>query len=219
MDKIRLFRETLLEWARNNLINYPWRKKRNPYRVLIAEILLHRTRAEQIIAPYTSLLAECPDMYSLARTDIRKLHDLLGSLGLRWRVDLLHAMAQDIVGKLDGNIPEDKESLMKLPGVSHYIASAVRCFAYGYPDPILDTNTLRVVGRVFGVAITDSSRRSKKMMEFMETIIDKEEPDLFNYGLLDFGKMICMKRKPACEKCPMSFCQFGKSRHSRGVVV
>ncbi len=211
------FRQNLLNWGRNNLINYPWRKNRTPYRVLVAEILLHRTRAEQVVPLYNSLLSKCPNIFSLAAMDIEELRRLLRSAGLRWRVDLMHRMARMIVDEYGGRIPERKEDLMELPGVSEYIASAVMCFAYGHPEPLLDTNTVRIAGRVFDIEIKDSSRRSKKMRELMRSLLDIEKPDIFNYAMIDFGKKVCRKRDPDCIICPLQICSY--RRRFAGTLV
>ncbi|AGK61345.1 hypothetical protein Asulf_01354 [Archaeoglobus sulfaticallidus PM70-1] len=202
------FRKALLSWGERNIVNYPWRKNRTPYRVLLAEILLHRTRAEQVIPLYNNLVALCPDAFSLAAIDRGELHRMLKSAGLRWRIDLMHEMAKTIVERYNGEIPEKREELMKLPGVSEYIASAVRCFAYGYPEPLLDTNTVRIAGRVFDIEVKDSSRRSKKMREFMRNLLDTERPDVFNYAMIDFGKKVCKKRNPECFACPLWMCSY-----------
>ena len=83
------------------------------------------------------------------------------------------------------------EDLTSLPGVSHYIASAVRCFAFGYPDALLDTNTVRVSGRIFGLPVSDSSRRSKLFREVLERLLDQRCPREFNWTLIDFAWAIC----------------------------
>lgn len=204
------FRELLLSWGKKNIVDYPWRKNRTPYRVLVAEILLHRTRAEQVIPLYNNLIISCPDVHSLAAVDRRKLQKMLKSAGLRWRIDLMHEMAKTIVENYGGKIPSQKEELMKLPGVSEYIASAVRCFAFGYPEPLLDTNTVRITGRVFGIEVKDSSRRSKKMRDLMKNLLDTEKPDIFNYAMIDFGKKVCKKRGPECFACPLWMCSYRK---------
>lgn len=209
------FRKLLLKWGESNIIPYPWRENRTPYRVLLAEVLLHRTRAEQVIPLYTSLISLCPDVFSLAALERNKLHMILKSAGLRWRIDLMHKMAKEIVDNYNGKIPEEKEELMKLPGISDYIASAVRCFAYGYPEPLLDTNTVRITGRVFGIQVKDSSRRSKKLRKFMEVLLDPGRPDTFNYAMIDFGKKICKKRNPECSVCPMWMCVYRKGIMSK----
>jgi len=206
--KVKEFRKKILEWGQHNLLDYPWRRTCDPYRILIAEMLLHRTRSEQVIPLYLKFLEKFPSVEHLSRADYEEVEKLLRPAGLHWRIRQIHRMAQVVAEKYGCKIPEDYESLKSLPGVSDYIASAVRCFAFGHPEPILDTNTVRIVGRVFGLKISDSSRRSKKFRRIMEIILDREEPRLFNYSLIDFGKLVCRARNPLCEKCPvMHICE------------
>lgn len=203
-DSIREFRRKIIEWGKKNLREYPWRWTRDPYRTLIAEMLLHRTRSEQVIPIYLEFIRRYPDMRALARARFEEIQKVLHSAGLRWRVRLLHEMSRKIMDEFSGEIPRDIRDLKSLPGISDYIASAVRCFAFGYPEPILDTNTVRITGRVFGIEITDSSRRDRKFRDLMSRLVDPERPELFNYSLLDLGKTICKKRNPECRICPLN---------------
>jgi len=203
-DKKARFQKKLIEWGRKNLIMYPWRRSENPYELLVAEILLHRTRAEQVLPVYEEFIRTYPDINALYRSDCRELERLLHPLGLRWRARLLHEMARVIVEKFGSKIPENYDELLSLPGVSDYTASAVRCFAFGYPEPLLDTNTVRVVGRVFGIRVTDSTRRNRAFRNFMKSLVPEENPKMFNYALLDFGKTVCRVRSPNCDSCTLA---------------
>ncbi len=207
--RVHEFRKRIIEWGKRNIIEYPWRKTRNPYRILIAEMLLHRTRSEQVVPLYMKFLERFPSIEHLSRADYEEVEKILRPAGLRWRIRQIYRMAQVIAERYGYRIPEDYDDLKSLPGVSDYIASAVRCFAFEYPEPILDTNTVRIAGRVFGLRISDSSRRSKKFRKIMEIVLDKENPKLFNYSLIDFGKLVCRAREPLCRKCPvMHICEY-----------
>jgi A/G-specific adenine glycosylase len=202
--------EQLIPWWRMNKRRFPWRTSRDPYRILVAEVLLHRTRAEQVEPIYEEFIQKFPNCHSLAEANEYEVYRILYPLGLRWRVKLLIQMAEVIESKFDGIIPSNREQLEELPGVSHYIASAVRCFGYGIPDVILDTNTVRILGRVHGIKVTDSSRRSKKFAEMYDSILDKAKPRDFNFAMIDLGALICTPNEPRCIKCPiMNLCEFG----------
>lgn len=207
---VKEFRERLLEWGKKNFQDYPWRHTDDPYKILLAEILLHRTRAKQVIPLYENMIINFPTIKDISKASMSKLQEILHSAGLHWRNKLLKNMARDIVIKHGGEIPRDRQNLHSLPGVGNYIASAVRCFAFGYPEPILDTNTVRVVGRLTGITVTDSSRRSKKFLEIMKGLVDPENPRDFNYALLDLAQLICTKRPPPlCHICPVEdFCKY-----------
>ncbi len=208
---VKGFQRSLLRWWKKHKRHYPWRSTRSLYRVLVAEVLLHRTRADQVVPVYHALIARFPSIRSLADSDYPEVERLLTPAGLRWRTRLLHEMAKEVVRRHNGRIPVNREELEALPGVSHYIASAVRCFALGADDVLLDTNTVRIVGRLMGVPVTDGSRRSRTFRELLEFLIDRHHPRAFNFALIDLGAQICRARQPRCAECPVSgYCNYAR---------
>ena len=206
------FRKDLLAWWEENRRSYPWRETRDPYQILVAEVLLHRTRADHVVPVYHQFLDTYPSVSELAKASVDQLGDLIQPLGLHWRVELLFNMAQELHVRFDDQIPTERENLESLPGVSHYISTAVRCFAYGYPDALLDTNTVRICGRILDIPVTDGSRRSKKFRNLLENLVDPDRPGDFNFALLDHGALICRSRTPLCKECPVrKHCYYGKS--------
>ena len=194
----------ILEWGKDNMRNYPWRNTRDAYRIMIAEIMLHRTKADQVKEVYEAFIEKFPDFISIVKTGPENIKSELHSLGLPWRSDLLHRMAEEVVKKYDGVLPQNRMKLMELPGVGHYIASAVLCFGYNLPEPMLDTNTVRVIGRVFGIKITDSSRRSKKFEKIVHDLVACGEPRRFSLSLIDFAAIICTSgNNPRCDICSL----------------
>lgn len=178
--------------------------------------MLHRTKAPQVLAVYPSFLRRYPDMAALAEASREELHQDLASLGLRQRVDMLYAMGQEIVNRFAGRIPGSKEDLVSLPGVSDYIAGAVRCFSRNKPEPLIDTNTVRVIGRLFGLKTTDSSRRNRLFRDLHAALVAPDNPRDYNYALLDLAAQICTKvRPPDCPSCPVrQYCCYGRSSHT-----
>jgi A/G-specific adenine glycosylase len=196
------FRKALLEWWSNSRRTFPWRETNDPYKILVAEILLHRTRAGQVASLYCDFLQTFPSIQAIAQCSTDDLASFLHSIGLRWRSDSLHDMAKTIIAEHEGRVPQAREQLEALPGVGPYIAGAVRCFAFGYPEPMLDTNTVRVLGRVFGLPVTDASRRSRRFRSLLELLLDTERPREFNLALIDLGAVVCTSRQPLCSRCP-----------------
>lgn len=194
-------REDLLHWWSTAKREFPWRETCDPYKVLIAEVLLHRTRAEQVIPLYNMVLSRFPDVSALSRSTPDELSQMLWTGGLHWRWKLLHAMSAEIVTRFDGEIPGSFTELTSLPGIDHYIASAVRCFAFGYPDVLLDTNTVRLVGRLFELEVTDSSRRSRLYRSILQGWLDRQHPQEFNLALIDLSAKICTPKAPRHEDC------------------
>lgn len=212
-----VFRQTLIAWGQEHFRSFPWRKMEDPYRILMAEVMLHRTQAPQVVPVYERFIEIYPDAASLARASSEDLHALLFPLGLRWRVDLIWTMAAEIADRFEGQIPKEKGDLLSLPGVSDYITSAVRCFAWNLPEPLIDTNTVRVIGRLFGLEIKDSSRRNRHFRELIAALVDPEYPRAYNYALLDLAHLICHKRRtPECSRCPVqAYCVYGAGQLPR----
>jgi len=191
----------LLQWWHTAKREFPWRATHDPYKIIIAEVLLHRTRADQVVPLYNMFIRRFPDVFALSKSTPDELSQMLHSGGLHWRWKLLHAMSQEIVTKFSGEIPRNLSELLSLPGISYYIASAVRCFAFGYPDVLLDTNTVRVAGRVFGLKVADSSRRSHLFKSLLQGWLDVQHPQEFNFALLDLAAKVCTPRAPQHEEC------------------
>lgn len=204
------FREALERWGQRHFRQFPWRQTRNPYNILVAEVLLHRTRAPQVIPVYQKLVARYPDARALAHASKQELQAALQSLGLRWRTDLLHAMAAELAARFGGEIPRNKQDLLSLPGVSEYIASATLCFAWNEPEAIVDTNTVRVVARLFGIEIRDSLRRNRRFRELVRSLVDPANARAYNFAMLDLAAAVCTPKEPAHDDCPvLAFCRTG----------
>jgi len=213
-ETLATLRPALLRWGESHFRPFPWRQTRDPYRILLAEILLHRTQVKQMVAVYERLVASYPDIPALAAADKATLDALLFSLGLRWRTDLLHVMAQEINTRFEGHIPTDRADLLSLSGVSEYIAGAVRCFAWDQPEVLMDTNMVRIAGRLLGWPVKDSSRRNARFRRALELLVDPQEPRAFNYALLDLAHLVCHKRQePRCQECPLRpWCHHGSTK-------
>jgi A/G-specific adenine glycosylase len=201
----------LLNWWETNKREYVWRKTRDSYSVLVSEVLLHRTRADQVAKIFCAFMKRYPTAKSLARARTGEVVRLLRPLGLRWRAKLLVKMAREIEEQYHGSVPRDLESLKSLPGVGDYIASAFLSLEEGRPVPILDTNTVRIVGRVFGKEVSDSSRRSDRFRLFYSSLQDPSRPRDFNLAMIDLGALICHPTNPQCHVCPISTeCEYGR---------
>ena len=205
-----LARNSILKWGIKNQRSFSWRLSNSRYEIFVSEFLLHRTRAYQVSRIYDSFIRLYPDFESIAGSTKSNLRKELKTLGLNWRIDSLYDCALIISRDYKGILPLDKSALLSLPGVGEYIASAVMCFCTGSIEPVLDTNTVRFIGRFYGLKITDSSRRSKRFKEFLLEFLKGENPRQFIYLLIDFAFAVCTPSKPKCTTCPIKIlCNFG----------
>lgn len=203
-EKAGKIHSAILAWGSKNIRKFPWRNTDDPYRVIVAEIMLHRTKAEQVERIYEDFLRKYRGIHDIYKTPLDELMGDISSLGLSWRGRLMHEMARYIVEECDSRIPSSKEGLLKLPGVGPYIASALMCFVYKKPEPVLDTNTVRVIGRLHGIRISDSSRRSKKFESIMRSYLKYGCPRDFSLSLIDLAALVCTSSEsPHCEMCPV----------------
>jgi A/G-specific adenine glycosylase len=204
----------LIAWGKKHFRQFPWRFTRNPYRLLVAEIMLHRTQASQVVPVYNRFIEHYPDVASLAQAKKKDLREIAYPLGLRWRIDLINEMAIELEGRFHGRVPRRKSDLLSLRGVSVYIAGAVRCFGWNIPEPLIDTNTVRIVGRLFGLEQKESSRRNRVFRELITALVSPDEPRAYNYALLDLADQVCTKRQaPRCDECPLlPMCVYGASQ-------
>jgi A/G-specific adenine glycosylase len=123
----------------------------------------------------------------------------LAPLGLRWRAENVIAVADELIDRHGGQVPADESGLRALTGVGDYVASAVRCFAYGVPTVLLDANTKRIVARMTGAKNAGAWRTRLEIYRLAGT----RGPDAdFNYALLDFGAVVCKPSTPDCTRCP-----------------
>jgi A/G-specific adenine glycosylase len=197
-------RKILISWGKANFRAFSWRMTRDPYKILLSEVMLHRTQAIQVVPVYRQFVQTYPDLQTMVQASKSELHDSLYSLGLRWRIDMLYEMGKEIMNRFDGEIPVAREDLLSLSGVSEYIAGAVRVFSWNLPEPLADTNTVRIIGRLFGLEIRDSSRRSNRFRKLLELLIDREQARAYNYALLDLADKVCTKKRPPdCPHCPL----------------
>lgn len=191
---INYFRRKVLVWGRSNYADFPWRSTSNRWHALVAEIMLQRTKAEQVLPVYISFA----DKYRIPEDFINdKSARPFEPLGLHWRDREFRSLTTVLA---NGNVPEAREVLLKLPGVGPYISAAFRSLHAGVRDVIIDSNVVRLYGRYFGFLTDGETRRKKWFMHLAERITPLKSFKDFNYGLLDFTRMVCRPR-PRCLEC------------------
>lgn len=204
MDAVSFFHTRLHDWYTRNGRTFPWRETTDPYRVLIAELMLRRTQARQVEPVYRVFIAKFPDPAALATAEPAEVATTLYPLGLPWRALQFQKMAIQVVAQTGGTIPGDRHELLALAGVGDYVASAVRTVAFGEPGVLVDTNTVRVAGRYLGFPTHAESRRNRAVRAAIGTLIDPTRPREANLALLDFAALVCRAPRPQCGQCPMA---------------
>ena len=201
---IQWFRQQLLTWAEDNLRDYPWRRSKNPYNILVAEFLLQRTDADTVAPIYETFLTRYPTLEKLAIAPVDDIAKLLQPLGLFFRAERLSETARIITEQYKGIIPETETELLQLPGIGKYTARAILSQAFNQPAAVLDTNVARILERFFGIEGSRVKSRCKILWNAAETIAPDREVGHWNLTLLDFGAIICTARNPKCSECPLA---------------
>ncbi len=203
----RKFRERLLKWYAQHGRDLPWRKTAVPYEILVSEIMLQQTQVDRVLPKYQEWLAKYPTMEDLAEAPLSDVKKTWYPLGYNIRPVRLHSIARESVVRYGGTLPRDAESLLAFKGIGRYTAGAIRAFAFKEDAPILDTNVMRVLHRVF-VGKGDAKRQKTALWGLSEAMIPRGKGYDFNQALMDFGAMVCIARDPYCLLCPMNgFCK------------
>jgi A/G-specific adenine glycosylase len=200
----RTFQKRLLAWYRRNGRDLPWRDTKDPYNILVSEIMLQQTQVDRVIPKYHEFLAKYPTVADLARSPVEEVTRTWYPLGYNIRPVRLHGIAREAVARYGGAIPSSEEELLSLKGIGRYTAGAVRSFAFGIDAPILDTNVARVLARVFLPKANPKGGADRtRLWSLSEALIPRGNGYDFNQALMDFGATVCTARKPACQTCTM----------------
>ncbi len=215
----RRFQTRLLKWYAAHGRDLPWRKTTDPYHILVSEVMLQQTQVDRVLPKYHEFLARYPSFEALAAARVSDVQKIWYPLGYNIRPKRLHGIARETVARYGGQLPRDAEALLAFKGIGRYTAGAIRSFAFNEDAPILDTNVIRVLHRVF-VARGDPKTQKSKLWQLSEALIPRGQGYAFNQAIMDFGALCCSARTPACAQCPMkTFCKtypfVRKARESR----
>jgi A/G-specific adenine glycosylase len=209
-EVLRMFQTRLLCWFRKNGRDLPWRRTRDPYEILVSEVMLQQTQVDRVRGYYARFLREYPTARHLSAAHPARVRESWEGLGYYARARNLHAAARTVTEQHGGQFPRRLEEIMALPGVGRYTAGAVLSFAYGEPAPVLDTNVRRVLRRVFvRRGAKSTARLDRRLWALAEAVIPAKQVWAFNQALMDFGAIVCAARAPKCGNCPIkSICVF-----------
>jgi A/G-specific adenine glycosylase len=210
---IRAFQRRLISWYQKHGRDLPWRRTRDPYAILVSEVMLQQTQVQRAMLYYDKFLQRYPTVEELARADAGEVRETWEGLGYYARARNLQRTAQKIVMDHSGRFPQRPEELTALPGIGQYTAGAVLSFAFRRDAAILDTNAARVLTRFFDLP------PEQQTTSFLWTVARQVTPPgqahLFNQAIMDLGATICLARTPRCPVCPLRtvcrYCQTSRA--------
>jgi len=203
-DRIRRLRRVLVGWFAVNGRDLPWRRTRDPYAVWVSEVMLQQTQVETVIPYYERFMRRFPTVAVLAAARLDAVLKCWEALGYYGRARNLHRAAGMVMSQFGGEIPSDREALLRLPGVGAYTAGAIASIAFDRPEPIVDGNVMRVLCRLFRVhGDPRSGRTSKRLWEMAAVLVPRWCPGIFNQAMMELGALVCRPGEPDCGACPV----------------
>lgn len=196
----RRFRTAMLGWYRRHPRTFPWRRRRDPYSVLIGEIMLQRTRGEHVADVYREFLRRWPNPRSLASARESSIASVIRPLGLAKRASILKRLGTAL--SKEGRVPVEPAQLEQMPGVGPYAAHAVPAFALGRNLPVIDWVIARVVRRYFGLPHEKRPNADRELWSFASHLACRGRARELWLGTLDFAAAVC-KPQPLCEICSL----------------
>jgi A/G-specific adenine glycosylase len=193
----------LLRWYRRDGRELPWRNEKDPYRILVSEVMLQQTQVARVQTKYREFLREFPTFRRLAEARTSEVIRTWRGMGYNGRALRLHLLSKIIVREFGGKLPSDIESLRKLPGIGRYTAHAIACFAFRQQVPVVDTNIIRVLGRLYPVQSNGALPGPEIVWKLAAAHLPRSDAHDWNQALMDLGATICTAARPRCEICPL----------------
>ncbi len=206
--------DSLLRWYDREAADLPWRRRRDPYAVWLAEIMLQQTQVNTVIPYYERFLHTFPGLPTLAAAGLDEVLKLWEGLGYYSRARNLHRTARLLVEEHDGRFPRTAAELQQLPGIGRYTAGAIASIAFDEAAPVLDGNVMRVFARLTDLDedITRAATQ-RRLWALAQEWLPETRAGAWNQALMDLGRLICRPRQPDCPHCPL---QAQCLAHARG---
>lgn len=207
LEDRKKFRDALARWFSKNGKDYPWRRTKEPYEILVSEVMLQQTQIATVLGKgyYTRFLETFPDIAALAMADDAALLKAWEGLGYYRRVRMLRETARAVLADYGGGFPSDLDALMGLPGIGRYTAGALRAFAFGLSAVLVDGNVSRVLSRVMDFSDpVDDTAGINRMWAWAEELADPKQPGIHHAALMELGQSICRPGVPDCLNCPVA---------------
>ena len=199
-DTIDSFRKLLPPWADAVRRDLPWRRTRDPWAVVVSEVMLQQTQVARVIPKWEAFLNAFPTVTACAASPQAEVVRMWEGLGYHRRAVNLHRLAIAVESSYEGSFPKSQGALMKLPGIGPYTARAVLAFAFEDDAAVVDTN----VGRILARAVAGRPCSAAEAQSVADALSPPGGSWRWNQGMLDLGAMICTKRRPKCDECPIA---------------
>lgn len=190
----------LLDWYQARARTLPWRRTRDPYRILVSEVMLQQTQAARVAPAYTAFLDAFPTVTGLAAAAPGEVVRRWRGLGYNRRAIALQRAARVIVDEHGGRVPDDLAALRALPGVGDYTARAVLAFAFGRDVAPVDTNVARVLSR----AVVGAPLSRREAQQVADRVLPPGRAAAWTSALMDLGATVCTARRIDCPRCPLA---------------
>lgn len=190
---------SLVGWSGATRRDLPWRRTRDPWAVLVSELMLQQTQVARVAPRWAAFLEEFPDPASCAGAPVGAVVRAWTGLGYNRRAVSLHRLAATVVADRGGRLPADLDGLLALPGVGPYTARAVLAFAFGHDVGVVDVNAARVLARTAGRHLTAPEAQARA-----DALVPAGQGWVWNQAVLDLGAMVCTRRSPRCGDCPVA---------------
>ena len=196
---------SLLAWYRRSKRDLPWRRTSEPYHILISEFMLQQTQVDTVVPYYHRFLERFPTVETLAESGQSAVLKAWEGLGYYTRARNLHRAARAIVERFDGVVPSTYADLASLPGFGPYTTAAVLSIAFNKAYAVVDGNVIRVLCRVFGIALDVTRTSTKKQLsDLAGRLLPRTVAGDYNQAIMELGALVCRPRAPDCGSCPIS---------------
>ena len=208
-EKKKHFNQMLFRWHKAHYREMAWRNTRNPYRILVSEVMLQQTQVERVREKYAEFLKQFPSVHILAKAQLGDVIRAWSGLGYNRRAKYLHECVKEVLLNHQGKFPNDMTTLMTLPGIGLSTAGALQAFAFGEDEPMIDTNIRRILTRTFFSPKMSRLRldmvgvSDKELYVFAKSLIPKGKGREWNYAMLDLGATLCTARHHS-KLCPLA---------------
>jgi A/G-specific adenine glycosylase len=191
--------QALLSWSARTRRDLPWRHTRDPWAILVSELMLQQTQVSRVVPKYQSFLERFPSAVACAAASVADVVREWAGLGYNRRAVSLHRAAVAVVERHCGELPDDLDALLALPGVGPYTARAVLTFAFGRDVGVVESNTGRVLARLAGRRLAQA-----EVQRFADDLVASGHGWAWNQAMIDLGATVCLRRAPRCGECPVS---------------